>query len=118
VPVEIEDLFTDEDILDLIRQGLGEDFLEGTISAAGIEEGGEGGETGTATQGTTAPTVDIRPGVVGRTPTPVQSITGRSVATGPGAITGMKEPTFGGDPGTQQDVWNVRSLRLRKALGL
>jgi hypothetical protein len=118
VPVEIEDLFTDEDILDLIRQGLGEDFLEGTIGAAGIEGGGEGGETGTARQGTTAPTVDIRPGVVGRTPTPVQSITGRSVATGPGAITGMKEPTFGGDPGAQSDVWNVRSLRLRKALGL
>jgi hypothetical protein len=62
-------------------------------------------------------TIDSRPRVVGRTPTPV-SVTSRAVSTGPSAITGMKEPTFGGDPGQQQDVWNVRSLRLRKALGL
>jgi hypothetical protein len=117
VPVEIEDLFTDEDILDLIRQGLGEDFLEGTVEAAGVTEGA-GGETGPAGEGAITPTVDIRPGTVGKTPTPVQSITQRAVSTGPGAITGMKEPTFGGDPGAQRDVWNVRSLRLRKALGL
>lgn len=120
-PVEIEDLFTDEDILDLIRQGLGDDFVDTTIEAADIgggEDVGEGGETGTGTEGTTPPTIDVRPSVVGRTPTPVQSITQRAVSTGPGAITGMKEPTFGGDPGAQQDVWNVRSLRLRKALGL
>jgi hypothetical protein len=115
VPVEIEDLFTDQDILDLIRQGLGEDFVTGTTEAAGITEGGEAGEAG---EGAIRPTVDIRPGMVGRTPTPVSSVTQRSVSAGPGAITGMKEPTFGGDPGAQSDVWNVRSLRLRKALGL
>lgn len=121
-PVEIEDLFTDEDILDLIRQGLGDDFVDSTIEAADIgggDEGGdEGGDVGPATEGTTTPTVDVRPSVVGRTPTSVSSITPRTVSTGAGAITGMKEPTFGGDPGAQQDVWNVRSLRLRKALGL
>jgi len=115
VPVEIEDLFTDQDILDLIRQGLGEDFVTGTTEAAGITEGGEAGEAG---EGAIRPTVDIRPGMVGRTPTPVSSVTQRAVSAGPGAITGMKEPTFGGDPGAQSDVWNVRSLRLRKALGL
>lgn len=117
VPVEIEDLFTDEDILDLIRQGLGEDFVSSTVEAADIGGGDEGGDAGDA-GGQIPATVDVRPGVVGRTPTPVQSITQRAVSTGPGAITGMKEPTFGGDPGSQQDVWNVRSLRLRKALGL
>ncbi len=117
-PVEIEDLFTDEDILDLIRQGLGDDFVSSTVEAADIGGGDEGGDIGGATEGTTRATVDVRPSVVGRTPTPVQSITQRAVSTGPGAITGMKEPTFGGDPGAQQDVWNVRSLRLRKALGL
>jgi hypothetical protein len=111
VPVEIEDLFTDQDILDLIRQGLGEDFVTGTTEAAGIEAGEAG-------DGAIRPTVDIRPSTVGRTPTPVSSVTQRAVSAGPGAITGMKEPTFGGDPGAQSDVWNVRSLRLRKALGL
>jgi hypothetical protein len=118
-PVDIDDLFTDEDILDLIRQGLGDDFLEGTTGAVdlgGDETGGD--EVGTATEGGVTPVVDVRPGTVGKTPTPVQSITQRAVSTGPGAITGMKEPTFGGDPGAQRDVWNVRSLRLRKALGL
>lgn len=123
VPVEIEDLFTDQDILDFIREGLGEDFLNETIGAAGIEGGGEeggeeGGEVGAAREGAVRPTIDIRPRTVGRTPTPVSSVTQRAVSTGPGAITGMKEPTFGGDPGAQSDVWNVRSLRLRKALGL
>jgi hypothetical protein len=111
VPVEIEDLFTDQDILDLIRQGLGEDFVTGTTEAAGIEAGEAG-------DGAIRPTVDIRPSTVGRTPTPVSSVTQRAVSAGPGAITGMKEPTFGGDPGAQSDVWNIRSLRLRKALGL
>lgn len=111
VPIEIEDLFTDQDILDAIRAGLGEDFVTDTTEAAGIK-------TGPATEGAVAPTVDVRPGVV-RTPAPYQSsVSQRAVSTGPGAITGMKEPTFGGDPGAQQDVWNVRSLRLRKALGL
>jgi hypothetical protein len=111
VPIEIEDLFTDQDILDFIREGLGEDFVTGTTEAAGIE-------AAPATEGAIRPTVDIRPSTVGRTPTPVSSVTQRAVSAGPGAITGMKEPTFGGDPGAQSDVWNVRSLRLRKALGL
>jgi hypothetical protein len=101
-PIDIETLFTDDEILDLIRQSFTDEEAATPV--------GEGGKTPGAT-------VDVRRGAVGRTPEPV-SLTGRSVATGPGAITGMKEPMFGGDPGAQQDVWNVRSLRLRKALGL
>jgi hypothetical protein len=111
-------LFRDEDILEFIRGGLGPDTPEGG-EPEGLEEGGEeieGMEAGEA-GGKIPATIDSRPAVVGRTPTP-RSVTSRAVSTGQGAITGMKEPTFGGDPGQQQDVWNVRSLRLRKALGL
>ena len=109
-PIDIDTLFTDQDILDFITQGLGEDFVTLNTYAAGVE-GGQPQE------GQAGAIVDRRGATVGKDKTPV-SITGRSVGTGPGAITGMKEPTFGGDPGAQEDVWNVRSLRLRKALGL
>lgn len=112
-PIDIETLFTDDEILDLIRQSFTDEELGvpvGDSTEAGMEVG-EGGRTPGAT-------IDVRPGVVGsRTPEPV-SITGRSVSTGSGAITGTKEPIFGGDPNAQQDVWNIRSLRLRRALGL
>ena len=46
------------------------------------------------------------------------SLTPRQVGQGYSAIVGDKEPTFGGEQGPQQEVWNERSLRLRKALGL
>ena len=46
------------------------------------------------------------------------SLTPRQVGQGYSAIIGDKEPTFGGEQGPQQEVWNERSLRLRKALGL
>jgi hypothetical protein len=107
-PINIDDLFTDEDILAFIREGLGEDFVSETPTDV------EG-----VTEGTTPPTIDIRGGGSTTTPSPYRStVTSRAVGTGPGAVTGRKEPMFGGDPGAQQDVWNVRSLRLRKALGL
>ena len=116
-PVTIEDLFTDEDILELIREGLGEDFIEETaieetpIDATDITEG--------VTEGDVGPMIDLRGGGPQTTKTPYRTtVSSRAVGTGPGAITGRKEPMFGGDPGAQQDVWNVRSLRLRKALGL
>jgi len=41
-------------------------------------------------------------------------VTGEALAS----ILGEKEPLFGGDEDEQQAVWNRRSLRLRKALGL
>jgi len=110
-PIDIESLFTDQDILDFITQGLGEDFVTVNTYAAGA------GEPQAAVEGQAGAVIDRRGALAGKERTPV-SITGRSVGTGPSAITGMKEPTFGGDPGQQQDVWNVRSLRLRKALGL
>lgn len=114
-PIDIDTLFTDQDILDFITQGLGEDFVTLNTYAAGVE-GGQPQE-GQAQEGQARAVIDRRGALVGKDKTPV-SITGRSVGTGPGAITGMKEPTFGGDPGAQEEVWNVRSLRLRKALGL
>jgi hypothetical protein len=61
--------------------------------------------------------LDVRPARVGRAAP--KSISPRVVGTSPvAAIIGEKEPVFGGEPDPQQDVWNVRSLRLRKALGL
>jgi hypothetical protein len=61
--------------------------------------------------------LDVRPARVGRAAP--KSISPRVVGTSPvAAIIGEKEPIFGGEPDPQQDVWNVRSLRLRKALGL
>jgi hypothetical protein len=52
-----------------------------------------------------------------RSATPM-SVSARAVGTSPtAAIVGQKEPVFGGEEDAQQDVWNTRSLRLRKALG-
>jgi hypothetical protein len=111
-PVNIDDLFTDEDILEFIREGLGEDFVAETPTD--VDEVTTGG-----TEGTTPPTIDIRGGGGATTPSPYRtSVSSRAVGTGPGAVTGRKEPMFGGDPGAQSDAWNVRSLRLKKALGL
>lgn len=111
-PINIDDLFTDEDILEFIREGLGEDFVAETpIDVDEVTTGG--------TEGATPPTIDIRGGGGATTPSPYRtSVSSRALGTGPGAVTGRKEPMFGGDPGAQSDAWNVRSLRLKKALGL
>jgi hypothetical protein len=56
--------------------------------------------------------------VAGRRGTAPMSVSPRAVGTSPtAAIVGQKEPVFGGEEDAQQDVWNSRSLRLRKALG-
>jgi len=56
--------------------------------------------------------------VAGRRGTAPMSVSPRAVGTSPtAAIVGQKEPVFGGEEDAQQDVWNTRSLRLRKALG-
>lgn len=62
---------------------------------------------------------DVRSAIV-RRPRVRGGITVSPRATGQGAaaIVGDKEPIFGGEPDQQQEVWNERSLRLRKALGL
>ena len=63
--------------------------------------------------------LDVRSAIV-RRPRARGSIAVSPRATGQGAaaIVGDKEPIFGGEPDQQQEVWNERSLRLRKALGL
>lgn len=56
--------------------------------------------------------------VAGRRTAAPMSVSPRAVGTSPtAAIVGQKEPVFGGEEDAQQDVWNTRSLRLRKALG-
>jgi hypothetical protein len=72
--------------------------------------------TPTDTEDTFEP-LDVRPARVGRSRP--MSISPRVVGTSPvAAIVGEKEPIFGGEPDPQQEVWNERSLRLRRALGL
>lgn len=118
----IDDEISDEEILDLVRLGM--ERAEG--------EGGEGGEGEAIPEGEMElgggegeGEPPVTPRVFG---TPIvaeqvarrgpAALTPRQVGQGYSAIIGEKEPTFGGDPGQQQEVWNVRSLRLRKALGL
>jgi len=132
---EIEGEISDEEILELVRLGMdraegagegdGEEMPEGEIELGGGE--GEGIPEGEMQLGGGEGEGEspVRPRVFG---TPVvadrisrrgaASLTPRQVGQGYSAIVGDKEPTFGGDPGQQQDVWNIRSLRLRKALGL
>lgn len=63
--------------------------------------------------------MDVRTArVAGRRTAAPMSVSPRAVGTSPtAAIVGQKEPVFGGEEDAQQDVWNTRSLRLRKALG-
>lgn len=128
---------TDEEILDLVRLGMersegagegreGEEGAEDTVLGETVVEdealpegelalgGGEGeGERPVTPRLFGTPVVAEQ--ITRRGPT---SLTPRQIGQGYSAIVGDKEPTFGGDPGAQQEVWNVRSLRLRKALGL
>jgi hypothetical protein len=122
---------SDEEILELVRLGMdraeteGDELPEGEMELGGGEGegipegemelgGGEGeGEPPVKPRGFTPPVV--AKDIARRGPA---AVTTRQVGQGYSAIIGEKEPTFGGDPGQQQEVWNVRSLRLRKALGL
>jgi len=107
-PIDIDELFTDEEILDLIRESFGEEYLEETQIEGATEPG----------DANFPATVDIEMSGAGRRPDTRKSLSSRQVGQGVAAIVGDKDPTFGGDPNVQQDVWNVRSLRLKKALGL
>ena len=128
---DIDGDISDEEILELVRLGMdraeteGEELPGGEMELGGGEGegipegemelgGGEGeGEPPVKPRGFTPPVV--AKDIARRGP---GAVTTRQVGQGYSAIIGDKEPTFGGDPGQQQDVWNVRSLRLRKALGL
>ena len=122
---------SDEEILELVRLGMeraeteGDELPEGEMELGGGEGegipegemelgGGEGEGEAPVTPQVTRPPV-VAKEVARRGPA---AVTTRQVGQGYSAIIGDKEPTFGGDPGAQKDVWNVRSLRLRKALGL
>jgi hypothetical protein len=79
------------------------------------------GETGVAREPTDLSSIQLR--VVrepmaatqrGETPGISPRVTGEAGAS----ILGEKEPLFGGDEDEQRAVWNRRSLRLRRALGL
>ena len=100
-----------------------EEPLEGEMELGGGEGEGEPTEQRFDEQGRPiTATVTIRPGrerqvggqVRGQTPGIPSRVTGEALV----GILGEKEPLFGGDEDEQQAVWNRRSLRLRKALGL
>jgi hypothetical protein len=92
--------------------------VEGVGPGAGREGEGTGG--GGEGEGGVTDTPPLRPVTIfdspdGRPATPFSSrVTGEALA----GILGAKEPLFGGDPDEQRAVWNRRSLRLRRALGL
>jgi hypothetical protein len=93
--------------------------LEGEMELGGGE--GEGEPTAQRFDAQGRPitsTAVVRPrqelGGRGETPGIPSRVTGEALV----GILGEKEPLFGGDEDQQQAVWNRRSLRLRKALGL
>jgi hypothetical protein len=93
--------------------------LEGEMELGGGE--GEGEPTAQRFDAQGRPitsTAVVRPrrelGGRGQTPGIPSRVTGEALV----GILGEKEPLFGGDEDQQQAVWNRRSLRLRKALGL
>jgi hypothetical protein len=100
-PVDLNEL-TDQDLIDLLEESMAED----TPLIPPDDTGGTAN-------------LDVRTASV-RKPRGVQSsISPRVVGTSPtAAIIGQKEPIFGGEENAQSDIWNTRSLRLRKALGL
>lgn len=93
--------------------------LEGEMELGGGEGEGEPTEQRFDAQGRPITSVaTVRPRVEregrGQTPGIPSRVTGEALA----GILGEKEPLFGGDEDDQRAVWNRRSLRLRKALGL
>jgi hypothetical protein len=88
---------------------------EGEMELGGGEGEGEPPTTRFDAQGRPVAVSVIREG--GReagTPAISTRVTGEALE----GILGEKEPLFGGDEDEQRAVWNRRSLRLRKALGL
>jgi hypothetical protein len=98
--------------------------VEGTGPGSGTIGVGPGaGEEGFGPGGgeTDEVTTKLRPVVIyDQTPSPraTAGIPERVTAQAVEGILGDKEPLFGGDEDEQRQVWNRRSLRLRKALGL
>lgn len=101
-PVDIEDLITDEEIMRILTETTG-------------------GEPTTATPGEFTPVLDLSTPVT-RTPSAItrepRSVSPRVTGEALSGLLKPKEPLFGGDEDAQRAVWNRRSLRLRRALGL
>jgi len=96
-----------------------EEPLEGEMELGGGEGEGAPTEQRFDAQGRPITSVaTVRPRVEregrGQTPGIPSRVTGEALV----GILGEKEPLFGGDEDDQRAVWNRRSLRLRKALGL
>jgi hypothetical protein len=103
-PTDLDEL-TDQDLLDLLEDSMDFD-VEDTPLIPPDDTGMTGG-------------LDVRTALVGKPRGVQSSISPRVVGTSPtAAIVGQKEPIFGGEENAQSDLWNTRSLRLRKALGL
>jgi hypothetical protein len=100
-PTDLDEL-TDQDLLDLLEDSMAEDTPLIPPDDTGVTGG-----------------LDVRTASVGKPRGVQSSISPRVVGTSPtAAIVGQKEPIFGGEENAQSDLWNTRSLRLRKALGL
>jgi len=133
---------SDKEIIDLLglspseQQEFGFRAEEGEAApgpGTAPEEGGTGAGAGTGTglgegdgdelpvkrfdaqgRAITTTVVERGEGDRGTTPGISSRVTGEALV----GILGEKEPLFGGDEDEQRAVWNRRSLRLRKALGL
>jgi hypothetical protein len=103
-PLDLEAM-TDEELLALLEDSMDFD-AEDTPLIPPDDTGVTGG-------------LDVRTTLVGKPKAYQSSISPRVVGSSPtAAIVGEKEPIFGGEENAQSDLWNTRSLRLRKALGL
>jgi hypothetical protein len=103
-PLDLEAM-TDEELLALLEDSMDFD-AEDTPLIPPDDTGMTGG-------------LDVRTTLVGKPKAYQSSISPRVVGSSPtAAIVGEKEPIFGGEENAQSDLWNTRSLRLRKALGL
>jgi len=94
-----------------------EEAPEGEIELGGGEGEGEPPTTRFDAQGRPITTTVVARGDTTReagAPGISSRVTGEALV----GILGEKEPLFGGDEDEQRAVWNRRSLRLRKALGL
>lgn len=107
-PISIEDLVSDEEIMSI---------LEETFGGEPTPE-----EIGTATKENFPSTLDLAPTVTRGTPSTItrepRSISPRVTGEALSGLLKPKEPLFGGDEDAQRAVWNRRSLRLRRSLGI
>ena len=128
-PVDFPEDITDDEIMRIIEEDLGEplDLGPEEEEAAPEEKGVETPEPAPTTEGEEG--AEPSPEIV--LPTATVTTVGRRTFQRPGqvapyrvtgqdesGILGRKGPIFGGDEDLQRAEWNRRSLRLRRLLGL